>query len=375
MATVPVDRPLRERIRSAGITSWALIGIAAVVVGLLTLLWFVLSRISVVFAPLAIAIILTYLLNPLVKLLQRRRVKRGIAVLIIYVLFLAVVGTIMRFLIPKIAHQISSFISDLPSYAETFAAKVNSFLAARKIDYRLNISSASIRDYLNTHRDTILSVLGGVRSLAGQVVHFTITFIVGIVLSVYFLLDLPKIQARTRAMIPARQKDEVLTVGNQVGVALGGFFRGQLLVALFVGVASAIGLTIVKVPFAIVIGMIAGLFNLVPLIGPFIGAIPAVAISLLSDHPIRALYGAIALLVVQQIDNHLISPNVMGRTVKLHPVTVMVALLIGGTVAGIFGMLLTIPIVATVKIIAGHLWSRRAALGMGVVPIVEPPVP
>ena len=364
MASVPLQQPLRERVRSAGQTSWALIGVALVVVGLFMVLGFVLSRISVVFGPFAIAIILTYLLNPLVKLLERRGVKRGFGVLIIYVLFLAAVGTIMRFLIPKVAHQISSLISDLPNYAATLATKVNSFFAARGIDYRLNISSDSMREYLNTHRDTILSVLGGVRSLAGQVVHFTITFVIGLVLSVYFLLDLPKIQARVRSMIPARHSEEFLDVGHRVSEALGGFFRGQLLVAVFVGVASAVALTIVKVPFAIVIGLIAGIFNLVPLIGPFIGAIPAVVISLLSDHPIRALYGAIALLVVQQIDNHLISPNVMGRTVKLHPVTVMVALLIGGTVAGIFGMLLTIPIVATVKIIGLHLWSRRGALGI-----------
>jgi hypothetical protein len=161
-------------------------------------------------------------------------------------------------------------------------------------------------------------------------------------------------------MLPERRRDEIIGLAEKIGGALGGFFRGQLLVALFVGIASAVGLTMVKIPFAAVVGLIAGVFNLVPLIGPFIGAIPAVILGLLSGDPIRALWGALVLLLVQQIDNHIISPNVMGRTVKLHPITVMLALLAAGSLFGLFGMLLIIPGIAAVKAVAQHLWGKRA---------------
>jgi predicted PurR-regulated permease PerM len=183
--------------------------------------------------------------------------------------------------------------------------------------------------------------------------------VVGIVLSIYVLSGLPKLRRGLVGLIPDARRGEVLQVGREVGRSVGGFFRGQLLVALFVGVASAVGLTLVKLPFAVLIGVIAGIFNLVPLIGPFIGAVPAVAIGLLSGHPVRALYAALVLLAVQQLDNHLISPTVMGRTVRLHPIVILLSLLAGGAVAGIFGMLLVIPGVAAVKIVATHLLAKR----------------
>jgi predicted PurR-regulated permease PerM len=183
------------------------------------------------------------------------------------------------------------------------------------------------------------------------------------------LVDLPKVQRATMSLIPLRRRGEVRSVLEKMGRALGGYFRGQLLVAAFVGVASMLGLYLVGLPYWALVGAVAGLFNLIPLIGPFIGAVPALFIAfttsdtggLLHLDPgwPMALGASIALLIVQQIDNHIISPNVMARTVKLHPVTVMLGLLIGGTLAGLVGMLLTVPVIASVKIVLLHLWDSR----------------
>ena len=198
------------------------------------------------------------------------------------------------------------------------------------------------------------------RSFAFGVIHILITLIIGIILSIYILLDMPKIQRALRNVLPEGRREEISGLAENVGNVLGSFFRGQLLVALFVGVASAVGLTVIGIPFAAVVGLIAGVFNLVPLIGPFIGAIPAVILALLSDQPIDALWAGLWLLTVQQIDNHIISPNVMARTVKLHPITVMLALLAAGSLFGLFGMLLIVPSIATVKMLAGHFWKKRS---------------
>ena len=151
-------------------------------------------------------------------------------------------------------------------------------------------------------------------------------------------------------------------VGGE-GQAVGGFFRGQLLVALFVGVASSIGLWAIGLPFWLLVGMVAGVFNLVPLIGPFIGGGLAVVIALISGQPLKAVWAALVLLAVQQIDNHLISPNVMGRTVQLHPVVVMLALLVGASFAGLFGMLVIVPLVAVAKIVFLFIWSKYVDYG------------
>jgi len=348
---------LWDRVVRWGLFCIALSAIAGVVVSAIV---FLVLPFRVIFAPIALALVVVYLLNPLVTRLERRGVRRGYGVAIIYVAFVAVVGGALTLLIPVIAHQITGFIDKLPTYVQDATDAINRFAARRHIKYRIHLSNADIQAYVFKNKETIVGVLGGVRSFAASLIHILITVIIGVILSVYILLDLPKIQRGIRSMLPEGRRDEITGLAEKIGGALGGFFRGQLLVATFVGVASAVGLTLVKVPFAAVVGLIAGVFNLVPLIGPFIGAIPAVILGLLSGEPIRALWGALVLLGVQQIDNHIISPNVMGRTVKLHPITVMLTLLAAGSMFGIFGMLIAIPTIAALKAVATHVWSKRS---------------
>jgi len=364
-----VSQPtLADRLRNSGIIAWSLIGIALLAWGFFT---FVVLPISVIFAPLAIALVVTYLLSPLVNLLVRRGVRRGLAVAVIYLLFLAVVSVVLALLIPVITRQVSDFIDAIPGYAQEIIDAINRFAARRNLDFRLDISAEQITQTITENRETIVSFLGGVRSVAGQILHILATIVIGIILSVYLLIDLPKIQRTVINAIPEPRREEIRGLLERVGGALGGFFRGQLFVAAFVGVASAIGLTLIKLPFAVLIGLIAGIFNLIPLIGPFLAAIPAAGVALLSDRPSRAIWALLVLLIVQQIDNHIISPNVMSRTVRLHPVTVMLALLIGATIAGILGMLVVIPLVAGAKIVLGYLWERRHRFGVPGTPAAE----
>ena len=344
------------------VVRWGLfcIALAAILSVAFSAFYFLMWPLRVLFAPVALALVVVYLLNPLVNRLERRGLKRGLGVAIIFTLFVAVVATALSLLVPIIARQITGFIDKLPEYVQDTTREINKFAAERGWDYRINLSTEQIQQYVVDNREAIIGVLGGVRSFAFGVIHVLITLVIGIILSVYILLDMPKMQRSVRNLLPERRRDEIIGLVDRLGNVLGAFFRGQLLVALFVGVASAIGLTIVGIPFAAVVGLIAGVFNLVPLIGPFIGAVPAVILALLSDQPIDALWAALVLLAVQQIDNHIISPNVMARTVKLHPITVMLALLAAGSLFGIFGMLLIVPAIAAVKVLAGHFWDKRS---------------
>jgi predicted PurR-regulated permease PerM len=343
-----------------GAFAWATLGIMALT---FVLLRYVLYQVRIVFIPLAVALVVTYLLNPLVARLERRGVRRGIAVGIIFAGFLAVAAVALAITVPLVAVQLRGLFENLPGYLQKATRAINDFAAGRGYKYRLKVSSQDLIRLAQDNRTAFTSLLGGVRSFVGGVVHVMVEVLVGIVLSVYVLIDLPKIQRGLTAFIPERRRSQILEVSREVGRVCGGFFRGQLLVATFVGVASAIGLSLVKLPFAALVGLTAGIFNLVPLIGPFIGAVPAVFIGLLSGHPVRALYAVIVLLVVQQIDNHLVSPTVMGRTVRLHPIVVMLSLLAGGAVAGVFGMLLVIPGVAAAKVVATHLMGDRPGRG------------
>lgn len=344
------------------VVRWGLfcIALSAIVSVVFAAFYFLIWPLRVIFAPVALALVVVYLLNPLVNLLERRGIRRGLGVAVIYVVFVAVVATGLSLLVPVIARQIGGFIDKLPEYVQDATREINSFAARRGWDYRIDLSTEQIQQYVVDNREAIIGVLGGVRSFAFSVIHVLITLIIGIILSIYILLDMPKIQRSVRNVLPEGRRDEIIGLADKVGNVLGSFFRGQLLVALFVGIASAIGLTVIGIPFAAVVGLIAGVFNLVPLIGPFVGAIPAVILALLSDQPIDAVYAGVWLLIVQQIDNHIISPNVMARTVKLHPITVMLALLAAGSLLGIFGMLLIVPAIAAVKVTFAHFWEKRS---------------
>jgi predicted PurR-regulated permease PerM len=216
---------------------------------------------------------------------------------------------------------------------------------------------------------SVLDFFYGLVSLTGPILNVVLVFVLGPILAFYLLVDLPKVRRGIQALIPSRRRAEVQDVGRRIGQAIGSFFRGQLLVAVFVGIVSSIGLWFVGLPFWALVGLISGLFNLIPLIGPIIGTLVAVLIAtttetsggLLSLEPglPLAIGSAVVLLVVQQIDNHILSPNIVGRTVRLHPVTVMLGLLAGATLLGLWGILLAVPVMASVKILMLHVWDTR----------------
>jgi predicted PurR-regulated permease PerM len=340
--------------------SWAIIGM--ILLGFVFVRYLV-APLSVIIAPVVFAGVIVYLLNPLVNAMHRRGLPRALAVSVVYLVFVTIIVVLLSWLIPMLVNQISGFVDEAPEYTQRIVDRINEFSAARGFDWRLKVTSEDIVDFFRTNREQIVGFLGGLGSFAGQIVHITATLVIGMILSIYVLVDLPGMTRRMEQRIPREYRDEVQTLAEKISSTLGAFFRGQLLVATFVGVASAAVLVWpVKLPFAILVGVLAGIFNLVPLIGPFLAMIPAVALGLLSDRPISALWAVIALIAVQQIDNHIVSPNVMGRTVQLHPITVMLGLLVGGTIAGILGMLITIPIIASTKIIAMFLWDRQRHL-------------
>lgn len=349
--------PINGVLLRAGALAWSMLGILAL--GYVFLRYLV-APLSVIIAPLVLAMVVVYLLNPVVTWLELQRVPRPLAVALVFATWLSLFVVLLSWLIPLLVDQISGFVDQGPAYVETIVERLNSFAEARGFDWRISLESQDVTDFFAENRDQIVSFLGGLGSFAGQVLHIVATLVIGLILSVYILSDLPGMRRRMQNRLPMRYRSDAKSLGDQIGSSLGAFFRGQLAVATFVGVASTLVLMWpVRLPFALLVGVVAGIFNLVPLVGPFLAMIPAVVIGSLSDRPISALWAVVALAAVQQIDNHVISPNVVGRSVQLHPITVMLGLLVGGTIAGILGMLVTIPIIAVSKIIMVWFWQRQ----------------
>lgn len=349
------------RVARWGVVAWSIIGV--LVLGYLVYRY-AFYPIRVVAGPLLIAMGIVYLLNPVVTALQGRGVPRVWGSLLTYLVFLSVAGAAGRYLVPKLVGQVTAFAGAVPELlqrAQDWAVRVTARLG-------LGIEVAEVFRSLEPG-GVAGEFVSRIFSFTVGIVHLVLVLVLGMVLGFYLLVDLPKIQRGAMALLPADRREEVRALLDRVGRAVGGFFRGQLLVALFVGLASMLGLFIVGLPYWAVVGAVAGLFNLIPMVGPWIAALPALFIAFTTDQTggilaldpgwPMALGSGLALLVVQQVDNHIISPNVVARTVKLHPVTVVLGLLVGGTLLGLWGMLLAVPLVAAAKILALHYWDTR----------------
>ncbi len=356
-----------ERARLWAYRVWAAIGTILLLVGA----WYVLrAPLGIILPPLALAIVIVYLLNPFVRRLAQRGVPRVAGTALAYVILTGAVVVTASFLGPLLADQVGDLAEDAPDIAVNVQDAVNAQMGRLGIETNINLdpSSSEVRDAFRQYvvgeraRDQLTNVISGAGSVAREILHLAIIILLGPVLAFYLLADLPGITEGIKRLIPPEHRDEVLRLTEGVGARVGGYFRGQLMIAAFVGITTSIGLLIIGLPFWALVGLVTGIFNIVPLIGPFVGGAIGVLVALTTGGGFdQALLVVIVMTAVQQVDNHVISPNVMSRTVDLHPITVMLALLVAGSLYGILGMLVAVPAVAAAKLISLHLLNTRAS--------------
>lgn len=354
------------RIRRAGTIAWAIVGLA-VLVGLLGVVaWFF----RVIWPPLILAGAIVFILNPVVSFLQKRHIPRALGTAIAYLGVVAIVVLIGLAIAPMAQRQADELSDEWPRIRADLEEDVND-LHDRSVENDWPVQIPRWDDLGDSfgfggdedEEETFEEQLDTVRELGLRVFHVAIIFVLAPIIAFYLLVDLPHLRRVAEDLVPEKSKDEVHVVAHRLNRAIGGFFRGQLVVAAIVGVMVSVGLAILGLPFWLLIGMIAGIFNMIPLIGPYIGAVPGIIIALTAGEGFsQAIWVAVIMTIAQQIDNHFITPNVMQRVVKLHPAAVMLALLAGGTIGGFLGILLAVPAAAVMKILVGHVW-RTYVLG------------
>lgn len=346
-------------------TVWFIIGVGVI----LWAIWRIFHEpIEVVLPPLILAALIVYLLNPLVTLISRYRVHRALATALAYLLVAGLVVGVGFAVGPLITDQVAEFFEEVPDIAASAEDFVNDRLESFGIDANASFdftdadTQESIRDWIRDNSDQLMALAGGAFDIVGRLFHVALTLILAPFLAFYFLMDLPKISATLTRLVPPGQRGEVIVVGRRIGLLVGAYFRGQLLVALFVAVASSAVLWAIGLPFWALVGVTTGIFNLVPLIGPFVGGLVGVVIALtpgVGDGIGQALLVVLLLTAVQQVDNHVITPNIMSRTVKVHPATVIIALGAAAAMFGIVGMFFAIPTVAAAKLMVVYLLVTR----------------
>ncbi|WP_159881216.1 AI-2E family transporter [Paenibacillus puerhi] len=305
-----------------------------------------------ILTPFIIALIISYVLNPVVSLLGARRVPRTIAVLLIYAMFIMSMTVILMNVIPMFVRQLSELNERMPDVsikAQSLVDNLNGlqFLPdSVRIGINQSLSkleagiSAGIADYIHGIGNTINTLF----------MVFIIPFV-----SFYMLKDFHLLEKTTLAIVPKTHRKEIVSLLMDIDTALGNYIRGQFTVCLIIGLLAYIGYWAIGMPYALLLASIVAIFNIIPYLGPFLGAAPALIVA--STISIKMVLLVILVNTVCQIlEGNVISPQVVGRSLNMHPLFIIFALLVGGEVAGVAGLILAVPFFAVMKVIVQHLF-------------------
>ncbi len=312
-----------------------------------------------ILSPFIVAIVLAYILNPLIKKLCCRGMPRLWGVLLVYLTISVLIFVFSITLIPRMTAEIKNLIDLLPNYGnETFDYFYDLYLSYNKNVENLPEEFNAVKDLLriniNRFQDIVITILKSVTEGLLAIFSKVVGLVLIPILAFYFLKDAEDFKRSLIMLIPAKGRREVLSIARDIDKVLGGFIRGQLIVAAFVGLLTTVTLMLLGVNFAVLVGLIAGLANVIPYFGPIIGIIPGVLFAIM-DSPIKALWVIIAFTIIQQIESGILSPKIVGESVGLHPIFVILALLVGGKFFGIVGLLVAVPVAGVLKVLGNHI--------------------
>lgn len=330
-----------------------------------------------VVSPIIYAFIFAYLLyvpmmfieRQLLKLLGKReltsRAKGGIRLLSVVLVFLAVIFliiTIINYIIPPFIENVKIFIKSLPAFEEQISSWIKDitvYLETLNIDYSSNGQlMIQIKEFLFTMSQ---SIINGMTSFAGQIGGFIVDTVVTVILTFYFLLDKEKlfiaIDKFGTIVCTPKVKRSIKLFFKDLDDIVGKFLVGTIFASFIVGIISTVLMLLIKHPFAVLIGVAAGLTNVIPYVGPIIGAGLAFVLGAFTSLELGIL-GAVLLLLYQQVDGNIIQPKIVGDKVGLAPVWILMAVLIGGSYFGGIGMIISVPTAALIAVYLERIYKR-----------------
>lgn len=340
-----------------------------IIVSLLAIALLALWGLGDALTPLLISFLLAYLLFPLIQFLEKKGISRQLAVSGVFLSSLIFLGLVVALILPGLINDSKVLMNELPKSSAHAFQKVENFAQGLGLD--LKISKDTLAGYIKEHLselsgNIIKGLTDGIQSSFSSAVSWILAILNFFLIPLFFFYvihDYEKIVEGLQSFIPLKARPKLsryLALCNQV---LSGYVRGQLLVALSLGVLYALGLSIVGLRFGVLIGLFSGLISIIPYAGFTLGFLTAITIALANDAGIAPLLGVCAVyIVVQALEGTLITPKLVGNKVGLSSLATMLALIIGGNVMGLMGMLLAIPIAAIIKTLIHDLKSEYVEL-------------
>ncbi len=343
-------------------------GLVALV--LLGIVIFIFDKVSYVFepfiivfntiaAPIIVSLILFYLFNPLVNLMERYRIPRLLGITIIYVAIVGIITLIVNLLIPIIGSQIEGFIKNSPHYLNKITQSVekittNSFLSSYM---------SQVNDWLESAQKKIPSMLSEyfdgfgpkLASFAEAVSNVGVVIVTTPFILFFMLKDGHRFKDYSTKIMPPKFRKDFHDLLEKMSVQVGSYIQGQIIVSFCIGVLLLIGYSIIGLKYPLVLASIAAVTSVVPYLGPTIAISPAIVIAIITS-PWMLLKLVIVWTLVQFFEGHFISPNVMGKTLKIHPLTIIFILLCAGNLMNVVGVIIGIPLYAVLKVLVSHLF-------------------
>lgn len=359
--------------------------IAIVILYLVTIIFEKYTILGYTLWSLIIGIIFAYVIDPIVNFLERKGIKRPFGVIIVYITTLIVFAILLVTVIPKTITEITNLLASLPPMIDSMSRGLTKFFYKLAEDYSINLppsflnmlsgttdgvsksaklvtnSQDPLTNMFNSFSNAITNILDNVQksaldSLRSVVVKLyglvtsTLKIVLVLIFSFYFSIGKEKYLKSFKKSIPNKYREDVNYLAVRINTSLQQFIRGRLLLALFVGFLTMIYLLILRVDFAIVIGMITCIADIIPYIGPFLGFVPAVLFAFM-DAPLKALWVSILFIIIQWAENNILAPKLIGDSTGLNPLAVLISIIIGGGIFGIWGMVVSVPLVSIILIL------------------------
>ena len=334
-----------------------------ILVGSIIAFFLLISRVTTILAPLIITVILAYILSPIADSLSSRlRLNRTLCVVIIYLVLMAIIITLPALLVQPLIDQIQGFVEELPDLIQEFGEFIQQPLVIG--DFTLDLqevyeqTSNSVEGLLSSLGTQAINILSNIAS-----VLFWLVFV--LVASFYLVKDWAIVTRWVDEATPPAYRDDVRQLKMQIGSVWNAFLRGQLILCVVMGLVVGTTMALIGLPSAWLIGLLFGALEFIPNLGPAIASVPTVLIAFLQGSTVLGLSNTwFAILVIgvniilQQLENNFLVPRIMGQSLHLHPVVVLVAAIIGANIAGVLGIFLAAPVVATLRVLAEYTYYR-----------------
>jgi predicted PurR-regulated permease PerM len=348
-----------ERWQQRAYRVWTIVGVLLLV----AVAGWVLAKISGALVPFVMAFILVFLLAWPVRAMERRGIKRGFGATIAVLGLLLFIGIVLTFIVPALGRQLAELVTQAPEYVARAEREIESVQTSIRAivmpDWARRFLTAAFSQFASGIASLGQSVATSLLAIGSQALTLFLDGFIALVITFWALRDLPTIREEI-LLVSGKWRQDVELLFAEIAKSMGGYLRGQTVASLSTGAIAMVGLFIVGIPYAFLLGSLAFVLNYIPYVGPFLTGLIAALVGLFIS-PLKALLGIGVVILAQQITDNLITPRVMSSEVNLHPTLIIFALLVGGSLFGVPGLLFAIPIAAALQGVFIYYFERETS--------------